>query len=71
VLAAGLRSPLSGRPVTGTGTDCVVIAAPAGVRAERFAGKHTACGSAIGAAVHGAVARGVARWIEESACRTA
>lgn len=71
VLAAGLRSPLSGRPATGTGTDCVVVAAPAMVRAERFAGKHTACGSAIGAAVNGAVARAVARWIEESSCPTA
>jgi adenosylcobinamide amidohydrolase len=71
VLAAGLRSPLSGRPATGTGTDCVVIAAPATIRAERFAGKHTACGSAIGAAVNGAVARAVARWIEESSCARA
>jgi adenosylcobinamide amidohydrolase len=70
VLAAGLRSPLSGRPATGTGTDCIVIAAPATARPDRFAGKHTACGSAIGAAVHGAVSRGVARWLEENACST-
>jgi adenosylcobinamide amidohydrolase len=68
VLVAGLRSPVSGRPATGTGTDCIVIAAPASVRADPFAGKHTACGSAIGAAVNGAVARGVACWLEENAC---
>jgi adenosylcobinamide amidohydrolase len=71
VLAAGLRSPLSGRPATGTGTVCIVVAAPTSVGADRFAGKHTACGSAIGAAVFGAVARGVARWLEENACPTA
>jgi adenosylcobinamide amidohydrolase len=70
VLAAGLRSPLSGRPATGTGTDCIVMAAPATGRPDRFAGKHTACGSAIGAAVFGAVSRGVARWLEENACPT-
>lgn len=71
VIAAGLRSPLSNRPATGTGTDCIVIAAAAIAQRERFAGKHTACGSAIGAAVFGAVARGVARWLEENACPTA
>lgn len=68
VVAAGLASPLSGRPATGTGTDCIVVAARAEGRQERFAGKHTACGSAIGAAVFGAVARGVARWLEENSC---
>jgi len=71
VLAAGLRSPLSGRPATGTGTDCIVVAAPRALCPDRFAGKHTARGSAIGAAVFGAVSRGVARWIEENACPTA
>jgi len=68
VIASGLRSPLTGRPATGTGTDCIVIAAPTALRPEPFAGKHTACGSAIGAAVFGAVARGVARWLEENRC---
>jgi adenosylcobinamide amidohydrolase len=68
VMAAGIRSPLSGRPATGTGTDCIVVAAPCAGRRESFAGKHTDCGSAIGAAVFGAVARGVARWLEENRC---
>ncbi|HEY7371401.1 MAG TPA: adenosylcobinamide amidohydrolase [Polyangia bacterium] len=71
VLAAKLRSRASGHPATGTGTDCIVVAARADVRRERFAGKHTACGSAIGAAVFGAVSRGVGRWREENACPTA
>ena len=67
VLAAGLRSPLSARPAPGTGTDCIVVAAPSAARRERpFAGKHTACGAALGAAVFGAVGRGVARWMEEN-----
>jgi adenosylcobinamide amidohydrolase len=68
VLAAGLQSPLSARPATGTGTDCIVVAAPSVADREPFAGKHTACGSAIGAAVFGAVGRGVARWMEENRC---
>ena len=68
VLAAHLPSPLSGRPATGTGTDCIVLAAPPATRPERYAGKHTACGAAIGAATFGAVARGVARWLEENRC---
>ena len=68
VLAPGLRSPLSGRPATGTGTDCIVVAAPSAARREPFAGKHTACGAALGAAVFGAVGRGVARWMEENTC---
>jgi adenosylcobinamide amidohydrolase len=70
VLAAGLLSPLTGRPATGTGTDCIVVAAPETTRPDRFAGKHTACGSAIGASVFGAVSRGVARWLEENLCPT-
>jgi len=66
VLASGLRSPLSARPATGTGTDCIVVAAPSAARREPFAGKHTACGAALGAAVFGAVGRGVALWMDEN-----
>ena len=66
---------MSGRPATGTGTDCIVVAAPVTVMESRgrgcFAGKHTAIGAAIGSAVSGAVARGVARWLEENRCPTA
>lgn len=73
LLGAAIPSVVSGRPASGTGTDCIVIAAPVGGAQGSappcaFAGKHTACGSAIGAAVHAAVARGVQRWREENAC---
>jgi adenosylcobinamide amidohydrolase len=74
LISACIPSVVSGRTASGTGTDCVVIAArAAGGRGGvplQFAGKHTAGGSAIGAAVHAAVARGVGRWVEESACRS-
>ena len=43
-----------------------VVAAPVEGRREQFAGKHTVCGSAIGAATFGAVSCGVARWLEEN-----
>ena len=67
LLEARVPSRVSGRPATGTGTDCIAIAAP---RAEapaqqQYAGKHTALGHVIGAAVHGAVARGAQDWIAE------
>ena len=58
--------PRDGTPSDGTGTDCIVVAAPVEGRREQFAGKHTVCGSAIGAATFGAVSCGVARWLEEN-----
>jgi adenosylcobinamide amidohydrolase len=69
LLAANVRSTVSERLASGTGTDCIVVAAPlANARGLEFAGKHTGCGSAIGAAVYEAVSRGVRRWLEENAC---
>lgn len=62
VREAAIPSRRTGEPATGTGTDCIVIAAPDGADRARYAGKHTALGHLIGAAVHGAVARGVAAW---------
>jgi len=61
VLDAALPSPASGRPITGTGTDCVVIAAPPrrNDRQRIYAGKHTTLGYAIGAAVREAVRKGI------------
>ncbi|WP_417256982.1 adenosylcobinamide amidohydrolase [Celeribacter halophilus] len=62
VVDAGLRLPHG--PVTGTGTDCIAIAAPKGDTA--YAGLHTALGEAIGAAVYQTVATGAAVWIKEN-----
>jgi adenosylcobinamide amidohydrolase len=69
ILDAGVPSVRSGAPATGTGTDCIVVAAPAEPRGAAFAGKHTAIGEVVGAAVHAAVLAGARRWLEERACR--
>lgn len=60
---AGYRRPGQILPVTGTGTDCIVMCAPAQGAAEPYAGMHTPIGEAIGAAVLEATARAVAEWI--------
>lgn len=62
VMEAGLH--LRGAPVTGTGTDCIALAAPAGEIA--YAGLHTALGEAIGRAVYTAVSKGAAQWVSEN-----
>lgn len=62
VLEAAVRSTASTGIASGTGTDCVVVAAPVGGDAVAYAGKHTAVGALIGAAVLDATARGVAAW---------
>lgn len=59
VLEAGLDLP-SGL-ATGTGTDCIAIAAPAGD--TPYAGLHTAVGEAVGQAVLHAVRAGVHAWM--------
>ncbi|QDY71686.1 adenosylcobinamide amidohydrolase [Qingshengfaniella alkalisoli] len=46
---------------TGTGTDCVAVAAPAGDL--RYAGLHTELGEAVGRVVYDCVTRGVAQWL--------
>lgn len=60
VTDAGVRR--AGVVVTGTGTDCIVVAAHPGQEGERFAGLHTAIGEAVGKAVHRAIAEGVEVW---------
>jgi adenosylcobinamide amidohydrolase len=52
-----------GLAVTGTGTDCIAVAAPDGGVPQRYAGKHTALGEAVGAAVYRAVADGIKDWL--------
>ncbi len=60
VLAAGIVTETGA--ATGTGTDCVAIAAPVSGAPLLFAGLHTAAGEAIGRAAFDAVAAGAARW---------
>lgn len=63
VVEEGIVSRRTGRPASGTGTDCVVVAAPHRGAVEPYAGKHTDVGAAVGAAVERAVRRGVQEWI--------
>lgn len=52
----------AGVAVTGTGTDCIVVATPVGQAGARFAGLHTAIGEAVGNAVYRAVREGAEVW---------
>jgi len=61
VMEAGVALP-SGT-ATGTGTDCIAVAAPDGPTA--YAGLHTAVGEAIGQAVYTATHQGACAWINE------
>lgn len=65
VLEARISSVRSGAPATGTGTDCIAIAAPLaaarGRGAERYCGKHTLLGELIARAVLQSCARAIAR----------
>jgi len=65
VLDSRIPSRRSGQLATGTGTDCVVIAAPLGSAVGRYAGTHTPVGAAIGQAVYRAVRTGAEAWKEE------
>lgn len=56
-----------GRPVTGTGTDCVVVVAPPGPAEQLHCGLHTALGRALGEAAYSATWDAAARWLEEQA----
>jgi adenosylcobinamide amidohydrolase len=58
VMEAGIELP-SGT-ATGTGTDCLAVAAPVGT--SLYAGLHTPFGEAIGKAVYQAVHRGAVDW---------
>jgi adenosylcobinamide amidohydrolase len=65
VLEAAVPSRRTGRPATGTGTDCIVVAAPEGAAPDVYVGKHTALGALVGGAVREATARGCRRWLDE------
>lgn len=58
----GPRLPVG--QVTGTGTDCIAVAAPEGD--ARFAGLHTPQAEAIGRAVYQSVAKATRSWTEET-----
>lgn len=58
VLDAGFTLPTG--TATGTGTDCLAVAAPAGEHA--YAGLHTAIGEAVGKATYDAVRDGAEVW---------
>ena len=58
---------LQGGRATGTGTDCVAVAAAPGD--VPYSGLHTETGEALGRAVYDAVAAGAAEWLAEQADR--
>jgi adenosylcobinamide amidohydrolase len=55
--------------ITGTGTDCIVVACPAAGERAPCAGLHTAVGEALGAAVYAATREGVEAWDREFCAR--
>lgn len=55
----------TGPRITGTGTDCIVVAAPLGDGPLDCAGLHTAVGEAIGGATYDAVREGSEAWSAE------
>ena len=55
-----IRLPLSSGIATGTGTDCIAVAALPGP--QNYAGLHTELGEAIGAAVYRATLLGARQW---------
>ncbi|MBT9288159.1 adenosylcobinamide amidohydrolase [Prosthecodimorpha staleyi] len=63
VAEAGIRR--GGSIITGTGTDCLVVAAPPGPQPAVYAGLHTAIGEAVGAAVLSATRAAVAGWVAD------
>ncbi|WP_051356997.1 adenosylcobinamide amidohydrolase [Azorhizobium doebereinerae] len=60
------RRPGRTEAVTGTGTDCIVVSAPAGSPRTSFAGMHTAIGEVIGACVLRATLAAAANWCAEA-----
>jgi adenosylcobinamide amidohydrolase len=58
---AGVKSTVSDRYATGTGTDCVAIACSPGEPAYRYCGKHTQLGALLGRVVYEAMTEGLQR----------
>ena len=55
---AGVMSEKSGRPATGTGTDCIVVAGTGEIN-ENYCGMHTVLGEMIGKVVHKIISQGI------------
>lgn len=51
--------------ITGTGTDCIVMASPHGAPQVGWAGLHTAVGETIGGAVYDATRAGAEQWDQD------
>ncbi len=64
-----LQVSLPSGQATGTGTDCLCLAAPRGTAPLPYAGLHTAPGEAIGRAVREAVTRAGTDWLGEMGLR--
>jgi adenosylcobinamide amidohydrolase len=67
VLAQAFEPEAGSGLVTGTGTDCIVIASPLGGPEQRHAGLHTAVGEALGAAVLEATGAAMEEWLQGTA----
>ncbi|MFG1393022.1 adenosylcobinamide amidohydrolase [Xanthobacter agilis] len=65
ILEADFQRDGIAEPVSGTGTDCVVMSAPAAGVARPYAGLHTAVGEAVGAAALAATREAVAVWLAD------
>jgi adenosylcobinamide amidohydrolase len=70
VLQARVPSRRSSAWASGTGTDCVVVAAPSDGEPLQWVGKHTVAGALAGACVRDAVTRGVQRWVADEVARS-
>ncbi len=68
VLDAAHALPDGAGLATGTGTDCIAVAAPEG--REHYAGLHTALGEAIGQAVCQAIGEGAKVWQRSTGLRS-
>jgi len=65
LVEADFRRPGSADIVTGTGTDCIVMAAPIDPQPDSYAGMHTDVGEAVGACVLSATKVAAKAWIAE------
>lgn len=65
LLRFGYKRPGMQEVVTGTGTDCIVVAAPTAGEPLPYAGMHTAIGEAVGSAVMQATEKAAEVWHDD------